>query len=153
MRALVTGVKAAVALLAWLVLADLAGVILLTLVDVLPLRFNSALLAYAVWLVLGVFCGLFAYNTGGRWALPLGYDDGGANDWTGQPGARRAGTVAMVAAILVLGALSALFHEFYWSKGVAGEYYVPDSAAHSLVFFGSVLAGMALSRWALMPET
>jgi hypothetical protein len=151
MRAIVTGAKAAVALLGWLVLADLAGVVVLTVLDILPLRFMSGGVAYAVWLVLGIFCGIGAYNTGGRWALPLGYDDDGANDWIRLPRARQVGTIVTVTGILVIGALCALFNRLYWSWGVAGEYYVPDSPSHSLVFFASVLTGIGLSRWTLMP--
>lgn len=152
MWTLVTSFKSSVALVVWLVLTDIAGVVLLTVIDVLPLRFKSAALAYVVWLVFGVFCGLFAFNTGGRWALPLDYDDNGANDWTGQPGAAWVGNVNVAVSVLVLAGLSVLFHRLYWSKGVAGEYYVPDSQWHTVVFFVSVLAGIFLARWTLMPK-
>ena len=151
MRTVVTVVKAAAALLGWLVLADIAGVILLTVIDILSLRFKSDLLAYAVWLVIGIFCGIGAYNTGGRWALPLGYDDDGANDWINLPRARQVGTAITITGFVVIGTLLALLVQLYWSRGIAGEYYVPDSPSHSLVFFGSVLAGIAASRWTLMP--
>jgi len=45
--------------LIWLVVCDVVGVTVDFLSDVLPLRGVSAALPYAVWFVLGVFCGLF----------------------------------------------------------------------------------------------
>ena len=63
-----TFLKAALILLVFLVVADVIGVVVCTLIDVAPLRHKSSLLPYAIWLVLGIFTGLFAYNAAGAWA-------------------------------------------------------------------------------------
>ncbi|HLY80179.1 MAG TPA: hypothetical protein VKQ70_12430, partial [Caulobacteraceae bacterium] len=76
--------KAAVVVLVCLVLTDIAGAIACTILDILPLKYASPALAYAIWFVFGVFCGLIAYNIAGDWSSPKG--DG---DWTVRPGAGR----------------------------------------------------------------
>ena len=48
----------------------------------------------------------------------------------------------MAAGALILAALAALFWKLYWSRDVAGEYFVPDSAPHSILFFLAVFGGM-----------
>jgi hypothetical protein len=146
-----TALKSLAALLGFLVAADIVGVVIGTILDILPLRGVSGLLFYAIWLVLGIFCGLLAYNVAGAWATPKAGGKAGAEDWTGLPDARRIGSVILVVGILTVAALIAFFYQIYWSQGVAGEYYVPDSMSHSLTFFLSVLAGIVLARTALMP--
>ncbi|HXQ16526.1 MAG TPA: hypothetical protein VN814_18070 [Caulobacteraceae bacterium] len=141
--------KTALVVLGCLVAADIAGAIAVTIFDILPLRFVSAGLAYAIWLVFGVFCGLFAYNIAGDWASPKA--EAGAPDWSARPGARRIGTGIVITSLVVIAGLAALFYAIYWSQGVAGDDYVPDSEPHSIVFFVAVLGAMAAGRFALMP--
>ncbi len=129
-----------------LVAADIGGVIVVTVIDILPLKFASAALAYAIWLVIGVFCGLYAYNFAGAWASPKG--DG---DWSGRPGALRIGTGVLIVGALVVAAVAWLGYALFWSKGVAGEDYVPDSAPHSIVFLVAVLVAAVMGRFVLMP--
>ena len=139
--------KTVVVVLGCLVAADIAGAIACTVLDILPLRGASPAVAYAIWLVFGVFCGLIAYNIAGDWSSPKG-----EGDWTVRPSAGRIGAGVLVVSVLVVGALAALFYRIYWSQGVAGEYYVPDSEPHSLVFIVAVLGAMVAGRFVLMPK-
>src|ERR1700723_816034 len=129
-----------------LVAADIGGGIIVTVVDILPLRFASAALSYAIWFVIGVFCGLYAYNFAGAWASPKG--DG---DWSGRPGARGTGTGVRIGGALVAAGVAWFAYAMFWSKGVAGEDYVPDSAPHSVVFLVAVLGAAVMGRFFLMP--
>lgn len=144
-----TFLKVALILLLFLAVADVMGVVVCTLIDVAPLRHKSSLLPYAIWLVLGIFAGLFAYNAAGAWASPKAEAAAGAGDvdWSARPGARR----IVAASALILAALAVLFWKLYWSRNVAGEYFVPDSAPHSILFFLAVFGGMLVARAALMP--
>lgn len=149
MRALVTALKAALVLAGWLVVADVAGVIACTVLDILPLRGVSTALFYVVWLVLGIFCGLLAYNSAGAWATPPGPAPDAA-DWSGRPGARTAGTIVLVAGVALVAALVAALHAWYWVPDIAGDYYVPDSRTHTIVFAVAVALGLVAGRF-MMP--
>jgi hypothetical protein len=140
--------KTVVALVVCLVLADIAGALTVTFFDILPFRFVSAALAYAIWLVAGGFCGFFAYNFAGAWSS----SQVGDADWSANPGARRTGTGVLVVGLLVVAGLVWLFDVLFWRQGVASDDdYVPDSLPHSAVFFVAVAGAMALSRFVLMP--
>ena len=139
--------KSALVFLGCLVAADVGGVIVVTVIDILPLRFASAALGYAIWFVIGVFCGLYAYNFAGAWASPKG--DG---DWSGRPGARLIGTGVLIVSALIIVGVAGLAYALFWSKGVAGEDYVPDSAPHSIVFLAAVLGAAVMGRFFLMPR-
>ena len=149
-----TFLKVVVILLGFLVVADVIGVVVCTLIDVAPLRHKSSVLPYAIWLVLGTFTGMFAYSAAGAWASAKA--EGAAAtadpDWSARSGARRIGSQIVAASALILAALAALFWKLYWSRNVAGEYFVPDSAPHSILFFLSVFGGMLVARTALMPS-
>jgi hypothetical protein len=140
--------KTLFAVLGCLVAADIVGALACTLFDILDLRSNSPALSYAIWLVAGAFCGLIAYNIAGAWSSPKGR----WGDWNSAPGSKRTGTVILIVSALVVVALAAAFYALYWSRGVAGDDYVPDSEPHSLVFFGAVLAGVAVGRFMLMSD-
>ena len=142
--------KSGAAVIAYLVVADIAGVLVLTIVDVLPFRFKSSLLAYAVWFVFGVFAGLFSYNLAGKWSAR---QSGSGGDWTTLPRAREIGSVVMLTQVAAIAALCALFHRLYWSQGVAGDDYVPDSWTHSAAFFVAALAAIVAARLFLMPAS
>jgi hypothetical protein len=117
-----------------LVVADIIGVVACTLFDVAPIRgSDGAALPYVIWFVLGVFTGLTAYGL--------------AEGWGGAKGAgKSAGTMIVAAGIATMGALCVLFWWLEWSRGVEGEYYVPDSMPHTIVFVVAVAGGMILSR-------
>ena len=140
--------KTVVVVLGCLVAADIVGAIACTIFDILPFRFVSAGLAYAIWFVAGVFCGLFAYNFAGAWSSPKA--EAGSGDWSTRQGAERIGTGILIISLVIVGALAWLFYTLYWSRGVAGDDYVPDSAPHSIVFLVAVLGAMAVGRFALM---
>jgi hypothetical protein len=150
-----TAFKSVGSLLGYLVVADIAGVVLGAILDVLPLRAVSPPLFYAIWLVLGVLSGLFAYNLAGLWSSSGKWPTGLGSrpeDWTARSDARRTGNVILVTCISVLAVLTLSFYRFWWSQGVNGEYYVPNSMTHTIVFLLSVLAGLILARTMLMPE-
>jgi len=141
--------KTVLVALVCLVAADVAGAIAVTVFDILPLQFVSAGLAYAIWLVVGGFCGLYAYNIAGAWASPNA--EPGAPDWSARSGASDIGTGIVITSLVVVGALAGFFYAIYWSKGVAGDDYVPDSAPHSIVFFLAVAIAVIAARFFLMP--
>lgn len=140
--------RSAAVLIVVLALADIIGVVVCTLFDITPLRFNSAMLPYAIWLVLGIFAGFFAYGFAGTWASPEG---GEGIEWTAGPGAARTGGIIVATSAAVIAGLMVLFHRLFWSQGVAGEYYVPDSAPHSIVFFLAVFGAIAGAHFLLRP--
>lgn len=134
--------RTVLALIAILIAADIVGVVICTALDITPLRWKSALLPYAIWLVLGAFAGLFAYVMAGGWSAPVA-DEGTL--WSDSPGAKRIGRWVIAVSTAVVAGLIGLFHQLYWSRGVNGEFFVPDSQPHSLVFF--------LAAWAAMIGT
>ena len=143
--------KSVLVVLGCLVAADIAGAIAVTIFDILPLKFASAAVAYAIWLVLGGFCGLFAYNTAGDWASPKG--EAGAPDWSARPGAGGIGTGVLITSVAIVAALAVLFYFIAWSHGAVAsdDDYVPDSLPHSIVFFVAVTGALIAARFVLMP--
>ena len=139
--------KTAAILLLCLMLADLVGVIVCLVFDVAPLRGSSSALPYAIWFVLGVFSGFIALNGAGGWIAGTG-----DADWSERPEARRTATSALVCGTILLAALSLLFWRMFWSRGVIGGYYVPDSMSHTLTFFVAVLGAMTLARTLIGPK-
>ncbi len=140
--------KTLVVALGCLVAADIAGVVVCTVVDILPLIGNSPAFSYAVWLVFGVFCGLFTYNFAGAWSSPKGE----AGDWSAKPGSSRLGTGVLLTGVVVVASVAWLFYALFWSRGVGGEDYVPDSEPRSIAFLIAVVAGMAAGRFMLMSD-
>jgi hypothetical protein len=111
------------------------------------LRFDSGALPYAIWFVLGIFTGLFAFGGAAE-----GASGPGEGDWGARPGAGRVANIVLAAGAGLLVALGLFFNAIWWSEGVNGEYFVPDSAPHTVTFFVSVLAGMWLGRHAFVEE-
>ena len=136
--------KAAAATLGWLIVADITGVVVCTILDILPLRWVSALLFYAVWLVAGVFAGLFAFDSAGSWAT--GKEEG---DWSETDGAGRIGTIVLLTGGTVIALLVAALYRFYWGSGGGSGIHVPDSASHSLTFFIAAVGGLLLGRYVM----
>ena len=139
--------KSLAILLFWLVAADLAGVVACLVFDIAPLRYDSGALPYAIWFVLGVFTGLVALGSAAEAASGEGQED-----WGRRPGAARIANIVFAAGAALLLGLGLVFNAIWWSQGVNGEYFVPDSAPHTITFFVSVLAGMLLARHALVEE-
>lgn len=143
-----TMVRTTATLIVVLVTADILGVLFCTMLDITPLRFKSALLPYAIWLVLGSFSGLFSYVIASGWSSPEPDEQA---DWLSDPAMKRTGGIVVATSAAIIAALIYGFNSIFWSKGVAGEYYVPDSAPHSLVFFLSALAVIAGVYFVMLP--
>jgi hypothetical protein len=140
-----TFLKTAIAFLVCLAIGDVIGVVACSIFDIAPIRGKSAALPYAIWFVDGVFVGLIAAFGAGTWIA--GKDD----KWDEGPRARAIVTGILVSALIVALALGILFWRLYWSQGVVGEYYVPDSQPHSLTYLVSALLGMWLVRLVSRP--
>mgnify|MGYP003575310145 CR=1 FL=1 len=131
----------------WLVAADIGGVLACLVFDIAPLRYDSGALPYAIWFVLGIFTGLIAFGTAAEAAAGDGNED-----WGRRAGAGRIANIVIAAGAALLLALGLFFNAIWWSQGVNGEYFVPDSAPHTITFFVSVLAGMVIGRHALVED-
>ena len=142
--------RSAAVLIVVLVAADLAGVIICTLFDVAPIRAKSAVLPDAIWLVLGIFAGFFAYGFAGSWAGPE-MEEGA--EWSSSPDAGRIGGIIVATCGIITASLMFAFYKIYWSRGVGSEFFVPDSAPHSIVFFLSVFGAIAGAHFLLRPAS
>lgn len=138
--------KTSVVFLLCLAAGDLVGVIACSLFDIAGIRGWSAALPYAIWFVDGVFVGFITASAAGVWIA--GKDD----KWDEGPGAAGIATGVFLSALAVAVALCALFWKLYWSQGVAGEYYVPDSQSHSITYLVAALAGLWLVRLVSKPQ-
>lgn len=141
-----TFLKTAIVFLACLAVGDVAGVVACTIFDIAPIRGSSAALPYAIWFVLGVFAGFIALFGAGSWITGKG------EGWSDGPDAPVLATRIFVLALVVALAIGTVFWWLYWSRGVAGEYYVPDSGPHTIVYLISALGAMWLGRVALRPS-
>lgn len=139
--------KTAIALIVSLVVADVIGVIACVFFDVMPIRGSDfSLLPYTIWFVLGIFVGVIAQGWAGSWLSPKG------DNWMHGPEAAAIAMRVTLFSALILAALSAFFWWLYWSRNVAGEYFVPDSMSHSLTYFLSALGAMAFFAYSLRSD-
>ena len=138
--------KTALVFIFCLGVGDVVGVVACTIFDIAPIRGYSAALPYAIWVVLGVFVGLGAMGGAGIWI-----SDKGENWDSGAEGAALSIRIFLCALIVAV-AIGAFFWWLYWSRGVAGEYYVPDSGPHTITYLAAALGGMWLGRLALKPS-
>jgi hypothetical protein len=53
----------------------------------------------------------------------------------------------------ILAGLSFFFWRIYWSQGVEGEYFVPDSMSHTLTYFLSAFAVLVAAPFMLKPKS
>jgi hypothetical protein len=137
--------KSAVALIACLAAIDVIGVFACMWFDIKPFGGNSAALPYAIWFVGGIFAGVFTIILAGNWIA--------ANDgWMDRPEAPGIAARVLLTCTTILAGLSFFFWRIYWSQGVAGEYFVPDSMSHTLTYFLSVLAVMVFAPFVLKPK-
>ena len=141
-----TFLKTAIAFVICLALGDVVGVVACTIFDIAPIRGNSAALPFAIWFVLGVFAGFIALFGAGSWI------SGKGENWDSGPGAVALTTRIFLSALVTAIAIGTLFWWLEWSRGVDGEYYVPDSAPHTIVYLFSALAGMWLGRLVSQPQ-
>ena len=138
--------KTLAAFLVCLVVGDVIGVVVCVVIDVAPLRNGSAILPYAIWLVLGAFAGFVAFGFAGAWSSASGNEK-----WVDEAAAPRIGNRVLLSSLVVILALCATFYWLYWSRGVVGEYFVPDSMRHTLTYLLAALGAMLAARSALKP--
>ena len=137
--------KSAVALIVCLAVIDVIGVFACMWFDIKPFGGNSAALPYAIWFVGGVFAGVFTMIWAGSW---ISADEG----WMDRPEAPGIAARVLLTCAIILGGLSFFFWRIYWSQGVAGEYFVPDSMPHSLTYFLSAAAVLVAAPFVLKPK-
>lgn len=136
-----TFLKTAAVLVGYLIAADVIGVVACVIFDVAPLRYDSGGLPYAIWFVLGVFTGFLVLGTAGALASA-----GGDESWMDRPGSKTTANRVLASSLLILLVLCCFFYRIYWSQGVAGEYFVPDSAPHTITFVISIMGAMLIGR-------
>ena len=141
-----TFLKSAIVFLLCLAIGDVVGVVACTIFDIAPIRGGSAALPYAIWFVLGVFVGFIALFGSGAWL------SGEGENWSDGPDGTALATRIFLSALVISLAVGAFFWWLYWSRGVAGEYYVPDSGPHTIVYLVSALGAMWLGRVAQRPS-
>ena len=141
-----TFLKSAIVFLLCLAIGDVVGVVACTIFDIAPIRGGSAALPYAIWFVLGVFVGFIALFGAGAWL------SGKGENWSDGPDGTALATRIFLSALVISLAVGAFFWWLYWSRGVAGEYYVPDSGPHTIVYLDSALGAMWLGRVAQRPS-
>jgi hypothetical protein len=133
--------------LAFLVAADLVGVAACFFCDaLLAERRTSAALYYAIWFVLGVFCGLLIYLTCGSITSP---EKRGLMSWGDQG---QDGLLVILTTTVILVALSILFYRLQWQYPRADSVYVPDSESLTLTFFFTILASVIFTHRTLGPD-
>ena len=133
----------------YLVVFDIAGVVVSFVFEVAGAvrRDITAALFYALWFVLGVFCGFLNYNTAGGLASPKS-----EGDWTNQVDASKTGLLVCAISIFLLIGLSVLFFSIFWSGGGTRDPYVPDSMPLTLTFFAATAAATFLAHNVLRPS-
>ncbi len=89
---------------------------------------------FAMWLVLGAFCGIFGFMTAGGIAYPA--KTGG--DWINQEDAKPAGWLVFKTTTGLLLGLSALLYVFVWRQDVEVNSFLPDNMPMLLTFFLTV---------------
>jgi len=137
--------------LVYLVVFDLIGVAVCSFFDlasVLPLKIGatSTVLFYAIWVVLGIFCGLLSYDAGGK----IGSANG-PGDWTSREGAGRTGLMVVWIESAILAAVLILCFLFLWQHDLASGFFVPGDARLTLVFFAAIVASVVLGHTRLRP--
>ena len=134
--------------LLYLVVFDLIGVAACFFLDVIPSRGSSAALMYAIWFVLGVFCGLLSYITGG--GIMSGESKG---DWMNREDAGRTSWLVIAATSAILAALAIPCYLTMWRRfDMESSYFVPASEGLTLTFFLTILAVMIFGHKTLLGE-
>lgn len=128
----------------YLVVFDLVGVAVSFVFEVADI---GAAPFYALWFVLGVFCGLLNYNTAGGRAYPKL-----EGDWTDRDDASKTGLLVCAILLFVLIGLSFLFFSISWRGRVVTDHYVPDSMPLTLTFFAATVAATFLAHNVLRPS-
>jgi hypothetical protein len=115
----------------WLIVFDVIGVIACVIFDVVPFRGSSGALPYAIWFVLGIFAGSITVMSAGERREE--------ETRTGRTCGRTRKAVSFLTSLAMLGALPPSSTTFI-GAGASREYFVPDSAPHTITYFVSILA-------------
>jgi hypothetical protein len=121
--------KIALSTFIYIAVFDVVGVLLCLFLDIVESSGTSAALYYAVWFVLGVFCGLLSYS--------------GAKD-LGAP--KVFGVAIIFVTLIVMAGISVASYLIWWRYGVEDSYFVPDSEPLTLTFFVTILASSVLAH-------
>lgn len=139
--------KIAGSTLLYLIVFDILGVLVIFAIEILSIFSDNPNMpvSYAMWFTMGVFCGLFSYNTGGNIAARKPETDPAASragfmDWSNREDSGRIGLLVLGITAFVLAALSAVFVFLGLGSGTAPSGYVPDSRPLTITFFVSVFA-------------
>lgn len=139
--------KIAGSTLLYLVVFDILGVLLIFVIEILSIFSDSPNMpaSYALWFTMGVFCGLFSYNTGGNIVARKPETDPAATqvgfmDWSNREDSGRIGLLVLGINVLVLAALSYVFIVLGVASGTEPSGYVPDSRPLTITFFASMFA-------------
>jgi hypothetical protein len=128
--------SAAIGLVMWLIPAAIAGMLVILFFGFFG---EDDLLSFTIWLVIGIFTGLFVFNTGAAWLI--GAKDPGDFVITPALGLR-----LIVVQMLMLAGLGLCFHWLLWSEGALEDVIVPGNMWQTLFFFAAVAGGMWLGR-------
>lgn len=123
---------------------DLVGVAACFFFDVAPIRGVSTALFYTIWFVLGVFCGLLSYNTGGSITALKSNED-----WSTREDSGKTGLLVLLATLFLLVTLSIACYLLLWQYHPESSFFVPDSAPPTLTFFVAILGSAVLAHKSL----
>ena len=126
------------------IVSDIAGAVVCTVVDLVFHWSTTRALFYTIWIVLGLFTGLFIHYFAGGFASP---DSEGV--WTDRQDAARTGMLVCAVTVLVLAGLALGSRRL---RGSSDSMYVPDDPALSIAYFIAIAAGVAFSQL-IIPET
>ena len=145
--------KIAGGILLYLVAFDVAGLVLVFVLDVLSLSFMA--LYYSIWFVAGVFCGLLSYGScGGLASTPDQSEESKkpGTDWTSRADAEKAGRIAVLMTGVIVLPLAVVFYPFSWRSGPDPSGFVPDNGGLTIVYLGTVLATSIFAHKSLRPQ-
>lgn len=125
-----------------IVLSDIAGAVVTTIVDVLSSvfrNFGGMMIMYAIWFVLGAYTGLFIHDMGG------GFASGSvAGSWSDRPGAAKTGLLVCSVALPIVIGLAYLALLFSWDSE---SVYVPGNTNLSVDYFAAITIGILGSQY------
>lgn len=139
--------KIALTTFLYIVAFDVVGVVAAFVLDVFPSRRKSDFTFYAIWLVLGAFCGFLAYQSGAQSA-----STGPETEWTDRADAPQAGRFALAGTALLLIAITTVSYLTMWKRGVQDSFFVPDDTVSTLVFFIAMFLAMLIAHRAFVPD-
>jgi hypothetical protein len=130
----------------YFVVFDVVGVVASLFFDVMPLRGTTPFLFYTIWFVLGVFCGLFGFNSAAGKAAGQG-----EGDWSTRADSGRIGMFVIAVTTAMLAGFGFAFYSIIWRTETMPDYFVPDSPSLTVTFFAAILGSQVLGNTVLRP--